>query len=90
MKETPPEEYISLLDIGGTLVYLGIPRGDLPSLPLALMVGNNLELRGSNTDNKMEGLQMHELAIKSKIKKWIKVMPMTKRIEKLERRGQRY
>lgn len=92
-KDIPIEEYISMLDIGGTLVYVGIPETALPSLPPTLMIGNNSALRGSNTGSKKEVLQMLELATKSNIKTWIEVMPMTKcieAIEKVERGDQRY
>jgi alcohol dehydrogenase (NADP+) len=68
-KDLSIEEYISMLDIGGTLVYVGIPETALPSLPPTLMIGNKSALRGSNTGSKKEALQMLELATKSKYQK---------------------
>jgi alcohol dehydrogenase (NADP+) len=67
-KEIPLAQYISLLDVGGTLVYVGIPEVDLPSLPPTLMIGINGALRGSNTGSKKEVLQMLDLVEKHDIK----------------------
>lgn len=82
-----------MLDIGGTMVYVGIPEGDLPALPPTLMIGNNSALRGSNMGSKKEVLKMLELAVKAGVASWIEVMPMTKcveAIERVERGEQRY
>lgn len=84
-REMPMEEYISLLDIGGTLIYVGIPEGRLPALPPTLMIGNNSALRGSNTGSKKEALAMLELAAKAGVKSWIELMPMDKCVEALEK-----
>jgi alcohol dehydrogenase (NADP+) len=53
-----------MLDIGGTMVYGGILEGDLPSLKLTLMIGNNAALRRSNTGSKKEVLGMLQLAVR--------------------------
>jgi alcohol dehydrogenase (NADP+) len=53
-----------MLDIGGTMVYVGILEGDLPSLKLTLMIGNNAALRRSNTGSKKEVLRMLQLAVR--------------------------
>jgi alcohol dehydrogenase (NADP+) len=53
-----------MLDIGGTMVYVGILEGDLPSLKLTLMIGNNAALRRSNTGSKKELLRMLQLAVR--------------------------
>jgi alcohol dehydrogenase (NADP+) len=53
-----------MLDIGGTMVYAGILEGDLPSLKLTLMIGNNAALRRSNTGSKKEVLRMLQLAVR--------------------------
>lgn len=57
-----------MLDIGGTMVYMDIPEGDLPTLPPTLMIGNNSVLRGNNTGRKKEVLSMLELAVKADVK----------------------
>lgn len=38
-KDIPLEEYISMLDVGGTMIYVGIPESALPPLPPGLMIG---------------------------------------------------
>lgn len=55
---------LGMLDIGGTMVYVGILEGDLPSLKLTLMIGNNAALRRSNTGSKKELLRMLQLAVR--------------------------
>jgi alcohol dehydrogenase (NADP+) len=52
-KDMPLKEYIGLLDIGGTFVYVGIPESDLPPLPPTLMIGTNTALQGLNSDERM-------------------------------------
>lgn len=92
-KDMPVQDYLGMLDIGGTMVYVGIPEGDLPALPPTLMIGNNSALRGSNMGSKKEVLKMLELAVKAGVASWIEVMPMTKcveAIERVERGEQRY
>jgi len=81
----PILEYISLLDIGGTLVYVGIPESNLPSLAPSLMIGNNSAVRGSNIGSKKEVLEMLELVKKSSIISWIETMPMSKCVDAIEK-----
>lgn len=76
-KDMPLDRYLSMLDIGGTLVYVGIPEAALPSLPPTLMIGNNSALRGSNTGSRKEVLEMLDLAVKSDVRSWIETMPMS-------------
>lgn len=89
-KSMPIAEYLSLLDIGGTMVYVGIPEQALPALPPTLMIGSNTALRGSNTGSKKEALEMLELAASMGVKSWIEEMPMSKCIEaiKMMERGE--
>lgn len=92
-KDMPIADYISTLDVGGTLVYVGIPESALPAIPPSLMIGNNSALRGSNTGSKKEVSQMLELVTKADVKSWIEILPMDKcaeAIEKVERGDQRY
>jgi alcohol dehydrogenase (NADP+) len=92
-KDWPIEKYISLLDVGGTLVYVGIPEGDLPSLAPGVMIGNGSALRGSNTGSRKEVLEMLELVEKSGIRTWVEVLEMERcreAVEKMERGEARY
>lgn len=92
-KDIPLEEYISMIDVGGTMIYGGIPESALPPLPPGLMIGNNSALRGSNTGSKKEVLEMLKLAADQGIKSWVEEVPMEKcieAVEKLERGGARY
>lgn len=76
-KNMPIELYLSLLDVGGTMIYVGIPEDDLPRLPPPLMIGNNAALRGSNTGSKKEVLEMLDLVVAKGIKSWIQEFPMS-------------
>ena len=92
-KDMPLDVYLSMLDIGGTLVYVGIPESDLPSLPPTLMIGNNSALRGSNTGSRKEVLEMLDLAVKTDVRSWIETLPMSRcqdAIEKQEAGQSRY
>ncbi|OKL56158.1 hypothetical protein UA08_08454 [Talaromyces atroroseus] len=84
-KEMPLAEYLKLLDVGGTLVYVGIPEADLPSLPPTLMIGTNAALRGSNTGSKKEVLQMLDLVEKHDIKPWVELLPMSECSEAVQK-----
>src|SRR5690606_4530272 len=46
--EMPLTKYLSLLKVGGTFVYCGIPEGNLPSFSWASFATSNLSIRGSN------------------------------------------
>ena len=76
-KELPLDRYLTLLDVGGTLVYVGIPECNLPSLPPPLMIGNNSALRGSNTGSKKEVLELLDLVASKGIKSWVETIPMS-------------
>ncbi|OBT64954.1 hypothetical protein VE03_05627 [Pseudogymnoascus sp. 23342-1-I1] len=84
-KDIPLEEYISMLDVGGTMIYVGIPESALPPLPPGLMIGNNSALRGSNTGSKKEVLEMLKLAADQEIKSWVEEVPMENCIEAVEK-----
>jgi alcohol dehydrogenase (NADP+) len=84
-KDYPLEEYLSMLDIGGTMIYVGIPESALPPLPPTLMIGNNSALRGSNTGSKKEVIEMLKLAADQGIKSWVEELPMEKCVEAIEK-----
>lgn len=84
-KDMPLEKYISMLDIGGTMIYVGIPEGALPPLPPSLMIGNNSALRGSNTGSKKEVLEMLNLAADQGIESWVEEFPMDKCVDAIEK-----
>jgi alcohol dehydrogenase (NADP+) len=84
-KDIPLKEYLSLLDIGGSLVYVGIPECDLPPLPPTLMVGNNSALRGSNTGSRKDVLEMLDLVVSESIRSWVSVYPMAQCAEVLKK-----
>jgi alcohol dehydrogenase (NADP+) len=74
-----------LLDVGGTLVYVGIPEGNLPTLAPGVMIGNGSALRGSNTGSRKEVLEMLKLVEKKGIRSWVEVMEIGKCVEAIER-----
>lgn len=86
-KEMPLVEYVQLLDVGGTFVYVGIPESDLPALPPTLLIGTNAAVRGSNTGSKKEVLQMLELVEKHNIKPWVEVLPMSQCSEVVQKQA---
>ena len=75
--DSPLKEYLSLLDIGGTLLFVAIPEGNLPPIRPSTMIGSNVAMRGSNTGSKEEVVAMLELAAKANIKSWVDELPMT-------------
>jgi len=77
-KDMPLDKYLSLLDVGGTLVYVGVPESDLPSLPPPLMIGNNSAPRGSNTGSKREVIEMLDLVVSKGIQSWVEEIPMSR------------
>jgi alcohol dehydrogenase (NADP+) len=84
-KDWPIDKFISLLDVGGTLVYVGIPEGNLPTLAPGVMIGNGSALRGSNTGSRKEVLEMLKLVEKKGIRSWVEVMEIGKCVEAIER-----
>jgi alcohol dehydrogenase (NADP+) len=92
-KNWPIEQFISLLDVGGTLVYVGIPEGNLPTLAPGVMIGNGSALRGSNTGSRKEVLEMLKLVEKRGIRSWVEVMEIGicgEAIERMEKGEARY
>jgi alcohol dehydrogenase (NADP+) len=92
-KNWPIEKFISLLDVGGTLVYVGIPEENLPTLAPGVMIGNGSALRGSNTGSRKEALEMLKLVEKRGIRSWVEVMEMGmcgEAIGRMERGEARY
>ncbi|KAK5754043.1 hypothetical protein LTS12_015897 [Elasticomyces elasticus] len=86
-KDLPVPEYLSLLDVGGTLVYVGIPEHDLAALPPGLMIGNNSALRGSNTGSRKDVLDMLELVKSKRIRSWVSVHPMSQASEVVQKQA---
>ncbi|KAF8449635.1 chaperonin 10-like protein, partial [Terfezia claveryi] len=86
--DMPLTKYLSLLKIGGTLIYCGIPEGNLPSFSWGSFATSNLSIRGSNVGSKKEILQMLEMIAATggeKCRSWIEIVPMAKACEVLER-----
>jgi alcohol dehydrogenase (NADP+) len=79
------DKYLSLLDVGGTMVYVGIPEANLPSLPPTLMIGNNSALRGSNTGSRKEVMEMLDLVVSKKIQSWVEEIPMSQCSEAIQK-----
>ena len=84
-KDMPLEQYLGLLDVGGTFVYVGIPEANMPELPYPLMIGNNSAIRGSNTGSRKEVLEMLELVKVKGIKSWVEEFPMSQASDVLKK-----
>ncbi|KAK4976742.1 hypothetical protein LTR42_002787 [Elasticomyces elasticus] len=85
--DLPVPEYLSLLDVGGTLVYVGIPEHDLAALPPGLMIGNNSALRGSNTGSRKDVLEMLELVKSKRTRSWVSVHTMSQASEVVQKQA---
>ena len=84
-KEMALQDFIGLLDVGGTLIYVGIPEANLSALPPTLMIGTNTALRGSNTGSKREVLEMLDLVVSKGIKSWVEEVPMSQCAEAIRK-----
>lgn len=91
--EMPLEKYILTLNIGGTLVYVGILESNLLALLPTLMIGNTSALRGSNTGSKKEAISMLKLVADKEFESWVEEMPMSDcnlALQKLRKGDARY
>jgi D-arabinose 1-dehydrogenase-like Zn-dependent alcohol dehydrogenase len=66
--EMPLAEYLELLDVSSTVVYMGILEAGPPELPPGLMIRNNSAIR---TGSKKEISEMLELVKSKVITSWI-------------------
>ncbi|KAF2105597.1 chaperonin 10-like protein [Lophiotrema nucula] len=87
------EQYLTLLDVKGTLIQVGAPEDTLPPLHAFQLIFKRLKLGGSLIGGRQEAKDMLQLAAKSKLKAWTQVVPMkdaNKAIVDMEKGKARY
>ncbi|UPK90193.1 hypothetical protein LCI18_001128 [Fusarium solani-melongenae] len=72
----PIADYISLLDINGTLIQLGALEDPIPSFSAFTLLRKNIKLGGSLIGSRKNIRGMLQLAADSKLTPWINVRPM--------------
>jgi alcohol dehydrogenase (NADP+) len=85
-EEMPLAEYLELLDVSSTVVYMGIPEADPPDLPPGLMIRNNSAIR---TGSKKEISEMLEFVKSKVITSWIGEFPASQATDVLQRHANR-
>lgn len=73
--DMPITGYLSMLDVTGKLVVVGIPEKPL-KLPVFPLVSNNCSIGGSLIGSPKEIREMIALVHKSSIRTWLKIWPM--------------
>ncbi|KAA1476357.1 GroES-like protein [Dentipellis sp. KUC8613] len=72
----PITEYLSMLDLHGKFITVGLPDEALPGASAAAFASNGCFFGGSHIGSKKEALEMLDLAAKKGIKPWIEELPM--------------
>ncbi|KAI5120879.1 hypothetical protein M0805_002979 [Coniferiporia weirii] len=72
----PLGEYLSMLDLHGKLITVGVANDPFPPITAFNLSGNGCFFGGSHIGSKKEALEMLNLAAKKGIKPWIEEMPM--------------
>jgi len=82
--DVPLESYLSMLDLHGKYISVGLPDKPFPPITPFTFVSNACFFGGSHIGSKKEALQMLALAAEKGIKPWIEEMPMSKAKEAVE------
>ncbi|KAL5521737.1 ADH6_2 [Sanghuangporus sanghuang] len=72
----PLAEYLSMLDVHGKFICVGLPDEPIAGIPAAAFVPNGCFFGGSHIGSKKEALAMLALADEKGIKPWIEELPM--------------
>lgn len=72
----PIDEFLSCLDVGKRLVFVGMPEEGLNNITSQSMAGAGVSLGSSHIGSKCEAIRMLEIAAEQKVKPWINVIPM--------------
>ncbi|KAL6352378.1 hypothetical protein LRP88_14360 [Fusarium phalaenopsidis] len=73
----PIADYISMLDVNGTLIQLGAPEDPIPSFSAFALLRKNIKLGGSLIGSRKNIREMLQLAADSKLTAWVNVRPMS-------------
>ncbi|EME44936.1 hypothetical protein DOTSEDRAFT_70852 [Dothistroma septosporum NZE10] len=72
----PLSGYLSLIDVGGTLVTVGAPDDPLPGFEAFALIMKKVKIVGSLIGSPAEIRDMFEVAAKGRVKPWIEKRPM--------------
>ncbi|KZT58310.1 GroES-like protein [Calocera cornea HHB12733] len=72
----PIGQYLTMLDVAGIFVMVGLPEGHLPALTAFNLLPNGCRIAGSHLGNHEEMIQMLQLAADKGLKPWVETMPM--------------
>jgi D-arabinose 1-dehydrogenase-like Zn-dependent alcohol dehydrogenase len=70
------DDYLSLLDVHGTLIQVGAPDDPIPSFPAFSLIPKGLKLGGSPIGSPKQMQEMLEFAAKTDFRGWVEVRPM--------------
>jgi alcohol dehydrogenase (NADP+) len=69
--DMPVQDYLTLLKVGGTQVFVGIPEQPIPNFSLGTLIMNGVFMGGSMIGSPNEIREMLDLAATQNIKPWI-------------------
>ncbi|KAH8113050.1 GroES-like protein [Phellopilus nigrolimitatus] len=72
----PFGEFLSMLNVFGKFITVGVPDDKLPALHAFDILENACSIGGSRIGSKKDAIKMFELAAQKGIKPWIEVLPM--------------
>ncbi|TFY76689.1 hypothetical protein EWM64_g7324 [Hericium alpestre] len=72
----PVADYLSMLDVHGKFITVGLPDEKLPGNSASAFAANGCFFGGSKLGCKKEAIEMLDLAAKKGIKPWIEELPM--------------
>ncbi|KPM44449.1 hypothetical protein AK830_g2116 [Neonectria ditissima] len=71
------EQYLSLLDVKGTLIQVGAPEDPIPAFNAFSLLRKDLKIGGNLIGSRRRAREMLELAAEIKLEAWVQVRPMT-------------
>ena len=94
-QDYPLAEYISLLNVNGKFISVGLPDEPFPEVKPFMFAGNGSLMGTTHIGSKKEAQEMLNLAATKKIKSWITEIPISaegckKAVEALNNGGERY
>jgi len=74
--DMPLQGYLSLLRLGGTIVFVGAPEDPIPPMTLWPLIIANVHMTGWAIGSPQNINEMFELAVKHNVKPWIQKIPL--------------
>jgi alcohol dehydrogenase (NADP+) len=76
-KDFPLKEYLSLLTVHGKFVNVGLPEVPLPELRVQDFIPQGASLTATHIGNKVEAVQMLQIAAEKGLKSWIQLVKLS-------------